>query len=219
MAADPRSRSVCTATSQGRGPTLGRGGFQLGDQLDLYRRARRQRRNAHRRPCVPALFAKHRDEQIGRTVDDLRLRGEFIRAIHKAGDLNDAFYMHEIADFGLQHRDELQRTRARDVSALRLAQFATYFTGEKFSVSASRDLSGEKYEISAAHRGYVVGDCRRYARELEPQRRKFLLGRCGISSIQNGERAKRDQSKAQECFHKNYSLTSYEFPAHRNLGT
>ena len=110
---------------------------QLCNQLDLDRCAGRQGIDPDCSSRVLPGFAKNRDQQIGSSIHDLRLRREVLGAVHKSAHADNALHFREVSQLGFEDRQKLHGTNSRGLGGLSLGIVAADFAGQIFAVSAA----------------------------------------------------------------------------------
>lgn len=173
------------------------------DQFDLDGSTRGQGINADGGAGVTTRRAEDGDQQIRSAINDLGLRGEIIGAINEAADAHDALHARQVPEFRLEHRQQLQHARPRGFRRLRFRQLAPDFTGEGFTVGATRDLSGQKNQFTAPHGWRVVSHRRRNGGQGQAQRGESLGGRRRCRAVgRNDQAGDCQQTNHQGGFHK-----------------
>jgi len=190
------------------------------DQFDLDGGARGQGINADGSAGVTTRRAEDGDQQIRSAINDLGLRGEIIGAINEAAHAHDALDARQVTEFRLEHREQLQHARPRGFCRLGFRQLAPDFTGERFTVGATRDLSGQKNQFTAPHGRRVVSDRGRNSGQGQAQRGESLGGRRRFRAVgRNGQAKNRQQTNDQFSFHKVLvSVAVSRTPQRQNAG-
>src|SRR5260370_4925911 len=85
----------------------------LENSLDLDRRVRGKRRDADGGAGVAALVAERRHHQVGGPVQNLRAVEKIGSGIDKTAEPDHAHHLVEIAELGLDLRQQIDRTTAR----------------------------------------------------------------------------------------------------------
>ncbi len=190
------------------------------DQFNLDGGARGQGIDADGGAGVTTRRAEDGDQQIRSAINNLGLRGEIIGAINEAAHAHDALHARQVPEFRLEHRQQLQHARPRGFRRLRFRQLAPDFTGEEFTVGATRDLSGQKNQFTASHGRHVVSNRRRDSGQGQAQRGESLGGRRRSRAVGRNDQARDcQQTNHQGGFHKVFiSVVVSRAPQRQNAG-
>ena len=108
----------------------------------------------------------------------------------------------QVTEFRLEHRQQLQHARPRGFRRLGLRQLAPDFTGEGFTVGATRDLSGQKNQFTAPYGWCVVSHRRRNGGQGQAQRGEALGRRRRSRAVGRKDQARDcQQTNHQGGFH------------------
>src|ERR1700761_7219392 len=126
--------------------------------FDFDRRIGWQRRHADGGAGMAALVAEHFDHQVGSAVQNLRPVEKIRRGIDKAAEANDAHHLVEIAERGLELRQQIDGAAARSrVALLNGNAGAELALGDQLALGVDANLTGNDQEIASAHKPDVIG--------------------------------------------------------------
>src|SRR5580704_937228 len=135
----------------------------LEDSLDLHGRIGGKRSDADGGAGMAALVAEGRDHQVGRAVQHLRSVEKIRRRIDEAAEPDHAHHLVEVADRGLDLREQVDGTTARGGIALfdrdAGAQLAL---GDQLALGVETDLTGDEQQVAGPDKADVIrhGACR-----------------------------------------------------------
>src|SRR5581483_8684496 len=157
------------------------GAFKSGyleQAFDLDGGVRRQRGDTDGGAGVPALVAEHLHHQIGGAIQHLRSVDEVRRRIDEAAEPHHAHHLVEIAERGLDLRQQVDRAAARRGGALLDGDArAELALGDQLARGVEANLAGHEQQISSADKADIVRNGSRGLVQRDAQRSQFLFDR------------------------------------------
>src|SRR5258708_7253870 len=154
------------------------GHFERG--LDLDRGIERQGCDADGGAGMTALVAEGCDHQVGGAVHHLGAVGEAYHRIDEAAESHHAGDLVEIAESGLELRQDVDRAGARRLLAVFDGHRAPKLAlGYKLALGVEAELARNHHEIAGANERHVIGDWRSRLRQFDAQVRKLLFDGSG----------------------------------------
>src|SRR3984893_10884066 len=121
--------------------------------FDLHRRIGGKGSDADGGAGMAALVAEGRHHQVGRAVQHLRPVEKVRRGIDEAAEPDHADHLVEVAERGLDLRQEVDGTTARrGVALLRRDPGAELALGDQLALRVDANLGGDEQKISGAHK-------------------------------------------------------------------
>src|SRR5450755_2121379 len=129
----------------------------LEDSLDLHCRIGGKGRDADGGAGMAALVAEGRDHQVGGAVQDLGTVEEVRRRIDEAAEPDNPDHLVEIAERGLDLRQQVDGAAARGGVALLDRDAGPEFAlGDQLALRVDANLAGNEQQIAGAHETDVI---------------------------------------------------------------
>src|SRR5712664_865909 len=127
---------------------------------------------------MAALVAERRDHQVGSAIQYLRPVEEVGRGIDEPAEPHHPYHLVEVAERGLDLRQEVDgATARRGIALLHRDAGAKLALGDQLAFRVDADLAGHEQQISGAHEADVIGHRAWGLMQDHALCRKFLLDR------------------------------------------
>src|SRR6516162_10276005 len=158
----------------------------LHNHLDLNADAEWESAESHRRSRMfTDLVSENLRQQVGCTIDHIRLLPKVGNRIDHPQQFDDARDFIEVADFGLKARQAIQHDESGGFIAGLGVQFPSQFAYVGYLSTSKRAVAGDEDQVVGSDRSDVVGDGLWRRRQLETQIPKAHLDfrHCHTSSF------------------------------------